>query len=102
MAVSKDLFGRAKPGAWYQQYYRDWDKQYPGAWVRGELIPGRFYAGRWGSSTLDFDSVWFTMHGVKMPPSAHYVRPGRDLVPISDKLDPTDTGVMRIQTRGSR
>ena len=36
---------------------------------------------------------------VKMPKGAHYVVPGRDKIPLTDKLDPTDTGVMRLQFR---
>ena len=31
-----------------------------------------------------------------------YVVPGRDQVPLTDKLDPTDTGVMRLQFRQIR
>lgn len=100
--VDTDWRGRAKPGCWYQDYYRDWDRQHPGAWLRGELVPGRFYARGWGSSTLDFDAVWFTAHGVKMPPGAHYVRASRDETPLPDKFDPTDTGVMRMQQWGRR
>jgi hypothetical protein len=102
MSIDTDWRGKARPGAWYQQYYRDWDKHHPGAWLRGQQVPGRFYDGRWGSSTLDFDAVWFTLHGAKLPPGAHYIRPSRDMVPLSDKLDPTDTGVMRMQFRGDR
>jgi hypothetical protein len=96
--IDTDWRGRAKPGRWYQRYYADWDAQFPGAWVRGLLVPGRFYPGqRWGSSTLDFDADWFRRHGVKMPRGAHYVRPGLDMIPLTDKLDPTDTGIMRLQ-----
>jgi hypothetical protein len=36
------------------------------------------------------------------PKGAHYVVPGRDKVPLTDKLDPTDTGVMRLQFRQIR
>jgi len=28
--------------------------------------------------------------------------PGRDKVPLTEKLDPTDTGVMRLQYRQTR
>ena len=63
-------------------------------------MPGRFYAGAlWGSSTLAWDAAWFRAHGVKMPMGAHYVVPGRDKIPLTEKLDPTDTGVMRLQFR---
>jgi len=62
-----------------------------------------FYAGGlWGSSTLAWDAAWFRAHGVKMPKGAHYVVPGRDKIPLTDKLDPTDTGVMRLQFREIR
>jgi len=37
-----------------------------------------------------------------MPKGAHYVVPGRDKIPLTDKLDPTDTGVMRLQFRQTR
>ena len=64
---------------------------------------GRFYAGAlWGSSTLAWDAAWFRAQGVKMPKGAHYVVPGRDKIPLTDKLDPTDTGVMRLQFRQIR
>jgi hypothetical protein len=72
------------------------EKAHPKAWVRGQAVPGRFYAGAlWGSSTLAWDAAWFRAQGVKMPKGAHYVMPGRDTIPLTDKLDPTDTGVMR-------
>ena len=72
---------------------------HPGAWVRGELVPGGFYNGtRWGS-TLDWDAEWFAKHGAKMPKGAHYVRPSRSMTPLTDKLNPSDTGVMRLQFR---
>ena len=51
--INTDWRGRAKPGPWYGRYYEDWDAAHPGAWVRGQAVPGRFYAGAlWGSSTL--------------------------------------------------
>ena len=76
---------------------------HPEAWVRGQAVPGRFYAGAlWGSSTLAWDAAWFRAQGVKMPKGAHYVVPGRDKIPLTDKLDPTDTGVMRLQFRQIR
>jgi hypothetical protein len=37
-----------------------------------------------------------------MPKGAHYVMPARDKIPLTDKLDPTDTGVMRLQFRQIR
>jgi hypothetical protein len=37
-----------------------------------------------------------------MPNGAHYVVPGRDETPLTDKLDPTATGVMRLQFRQIR
>jgi hypothetical protein len=39
-------------GHWYGRYYADWDAAHPGAWVRGELVPGGFYGSNWGGSTL--------------------------------------------------
>ena len=76
---------------------------HPKAWVRGQAVPGRFYAGAlWGSSTLAWDAAWFHAQGVKMPKGAHHVVPGRDKIPLADKLDPTDTGVMRLQFRQIR
>ncbi len=97
--INTDWRGRAKPGPWYGHYYEDWDTAHPKARVRGQAVPGRFYAGAlWGSSTL----AWFRAQGVKMPKGAHYVVPGRDTIPRTDKLDPTDTGVMRLQFRQIR
>ena len=101
--INTDWRGRAKPGPWYGRYYQDWDAAHPTAWVRGQAVPGRFYPGAlWGSSTLAWDAAWFRAHGVKMPKGAHYVVPGRDKVPLTEKLDPTDTGVMRLQFRQIR
>jgi hypothetical protein len=98
--ISTDRTGHAKPGHWYGKYYQYWDTAHPGAWVRGELVPGGFYGGtRWGSSTLDWDAEWFAKHGAKMPKGAHYVRPSRSMTPLTDKLNPSDTGVMRLQFR---
>ena len=37
-----------------------------------------------------------------MPKGAHYVVPDRDTIPRTDKLDPTDTGVIRLQFRQIR
>ena len=94
---------RDRSGPWYGRYYEDWDAAHPKAWVRGQAVPGRFYAGAlWGSSTLAWDAAWFRGQGVKMPKGAHYVVPGRDKTPLTDKLDPTDTGVMRLQFRQIR
>src|SRR6478609_1542825 len=46
--ISTDWTGHAKPGHWYGRYYADWEAAHPGAWVRGELVPGGFYSGnRW-------------------------------------------------------
>jgi hypothetical protein len=43
--------GRAKPGPWHGRYYEDWDAARPKAWVRGQAVPGWFYAGAlWGFS----------------------------------------------------
>src|SRR6476660_9700980 len=98
--INTDWRGRAKPGPWYGRYYEEWDAAHPTAWVRGQAVPGRFYAGAlWGSSTLAWDAAWFRAHGVKMTQGAHYVVPGHDKIPLTDKLDPTDTGVMRLQFR---
>ena len=33
------------------------------------------------------------------PATPESVVPGRDKIPLTDKLDPTDTGVMRLQFR---
>jgi hypothetical protein len=101
--INTDWRGRAKPGPWYSRYYEDWDAAHPKAWVRGQAVPGRFYAGvLWGSSTLAWDAAWFRAQGMKMPKGAHYVVPGRDKIPLTEKLDPTDTGVMRLQFRQIR
>jgi hypothetical protein len=101
--INTDWRGRAKPGSWYGRYYEDWDAAHPKAWIHGQAVPGRFAAGAlWGSSTLPWDAAWFRAQGVKMPKGAHYVVPGRDTIPLSDKLDPTDTGVMRLQFRQIR
>ena len=55
--ITTDYRGRAKPGPWYGQYYQDWNDRHPGAWVRGELVPGGFYSGNlWGNSTLNWDA----------------------------------------------
>ena len=43
--INTDWRGRAKPGPWYGRYYQDWDAAHPEAWVRGQAVPGRFYAG---------------------------------------------------------
>ena len=54
--------------------------------IRGQAVPGRFYAGAlWGSSTLTWDAAWFRAQGVKMPKGSHYVVPGRDKVPLTDR-----------------
>ncbi|HEV7854961.1 MAG TPA: hypothetical protein VGP27_26895 [Mycobacterium sp.] len=101
--INTDWRGRAKPGPWYGRYYEDWDAAHPKAWVRGQAVPGRFYAGAlWGSSTLAWDTAWFRAQRVKLPKGSHHVVPGRDKIPLSDKLDPTDTGVMRLQFRQIR
>ena len=77
--INTDWRGRAKPGPWYGRYYEDWDAAHPQAWIRGQAVPGRFYAGAlWGSSTLAWDAAWFRAQGVEMPKGAHYVVPGRD------------------------
>src|SRR6476646_655153 len=44
--VDTDWRGRAKSGAWYGAYYQDWNERHPGAWVRGELVPGKLLSGR--------------------------------------------------------
>jgi hypothetical protein len=98
--ISTDWTGHAKPGHWYGSYYADWDAAHPGAWVRGELVPGGFYSGnRWGGSTLSWDSNWFSKHGAKMPKGVHYIAPGRSMTRLTEKLNPSDTGVMRLQFR---
>ena len=99
--MSTDWTGHAKPGPWYGRYYEDWDAAHPKAWVRGQAVPGRFYAGElWGSSTLAWDTAWF--HAARCEDAqgrALLVVPARDKIPLTDKLDPTDTGVMRLQFR---
>jgi hypothetical protein len=101
--INTDWRGRAKPGPWYGQYYRDWDARHPGAWICGQLVPGGFYSGNlWGSSTLEWDAEWFRSHGAKMPKGAHYIRPGRNTTPLTTKHNPTDTGVMRFQFEKGR
>ena len=45
LEINTDWTGHAKPGDWYGRYYADWDAAHPGAWVRGELVPGGFYGG---------------------------------------------------------
>ena len=101
--VDTDWLGRPKPGPWYRAYYQDWNERHPGAWVRGELVPGSFYQGDlWGSSTLSWDRDWFARHGAKMPKGAHYIAPGRSMTPLTEKHNPTDTGVMRPQFRRDR
>lgn len=103
LQTSTNQWIQAKPGPWYGQYYQDWNDRHPGAWVRGELVPGGFYSGNlWGSSTLNWDAEWFRRHGAKMPKGAHYIAPGRSMTPLTKKLNPTDTGVMRFQFRGER
>ena len=77
--ISTDWTGHAKPGHWYGRYYADWEAAHPGAWVRGELVPGGFYNGnRWGGSTLSWDANWFSKHGAKMPKGVHSARPQHD------------------------
>ena len=61
------------------------------------------YAGElWGSSTLAWNAAWFHAQGVMMPKGAHYVVHARDKIPLTDKVDPADTGVMRLQFRQIR
>jgi len=43
--VNTGWFGHAKPGDWYAAYHEDWSERHPGAWQRGELASGSFYAG---------------------------------------------------------
>ena len=98
--ISTDWTGHAKPGHWYGRYYADWEAAHPGAWVRGELVPGGFYNGnRWGGSTLSWDANWFSKHGAKMPKGVHYIAPSRSMTRLTEKLNPSDTGVMRLQFR---
>ena len=40
LEIDTDWTGHAKPRPWYGRYYADWDAAHPGAWVRGELVPG--------------------------------------------------------------
>jgi len=37
-----------------------------------------------------------------MPKGAHYIAAGRSMTPLTEKLNPTDTGVMRLQFRRDR
>jgi len=99
LEINTDWTGHAKPGHWYGRYYADWDAAHPGAWVRGELVPGGFYGGNWGGSTLSWDANWFSKHGAKMPKGVHYIAPGRSMTRLTEKLNPSDTGVMRLQFR---
>ena len=99
LEINTDWTGHAKPGYWYGRYYADWDAAHPGAWVRGELVPGGFYGGNWGGSTLSWDANWFSKHGAKMPKGVHYIAPGRSMTRLTEKLNPSDTGVMRLQFR---
>ena len=99
LEINTDWTGHAKPGHWYGRYYADWDAAHPGAWVRGELVPGGFYGGNWGGSTLSWDANWFKKHGAKMPKGAHYIAPSRSMTRLTEKLNPSDTGVMRLQFR---
>jgi hypothetical protein len=99
LKINTDWIGHAKPGPWYGRYYADWDAAHPGAWVRGELVPGGFYGGNWGGSTLSWDANWFSKHGAKMPKGVHYITPGRSRTRLTEKLNPSDTGVMRLQFR---
>jgi hypothetical protein len=100
LQITTDWTGHAKPGHWYGRYYADWEAAHPGAWVRGEMVPGGFYNGnRWGGSTLSWDANWFSKHGVKMPKGVHYIAPGRSMTRLTEKLNPSDTGVMRLQFR---
>lgn len=103
VTISKDWRGRATPGTWYGHYHDEWHAAYPGAWAHALEEPGAFYAGnRWGSSTLAWDEVWFARHGAKMPKGAFYVRPGHNKIPLTEKLNPSDTGVIRLQFRRER
>ena len=45
LEISTDWTGHAKPGHWYGRYYADWEAAHPGAWVRGQVVPGGFYTG---------------------------------------------------------
>ena len=99
LEINTDWTGHAKPGHWYGRYYADWDAVHPGAWVRGELVPGGFYGGNWGGSTLSWDANWFRKHGAKMPKGVHYIAPSRSMTRLTEKLNPSDTGVMRLQFR---
>jgi hypothetical protein len=49
-----------------------------------------------------WDRDWFARHGAKMPKGAHYIAPGCSMTPLTEKLNPTDTGVMRLQFRRDR
>jgi hypothetical protein len=68
------------------------------SWSRAASIGGDL----WGSSTLSWDRDWFARHGAKMPKGAHYIAAGRSMTPLTEKLNPTDTGVMRLQFRRDR
>jgi hypothetical protein len=62
-------------------------------------VPGGFYGGNWGGSTLSWDANWVSKHGAKMPKGVHYIAPGRSTTRLTEKLNPSDTGVMRLQFR---
>ena len=87
LEINTDWTGHAKPGHWYGRYYADWDAAHPGAWVRGELVPGGFYGGNWGSSTLRWDANWFSKHAAKIPRGVHYIAPGRSMTRLTEKLE---------------
>ena len=103
LEISTDWTGHAKPGPWYGRYYEDWDAAHPKAWVRGQAVPGRFYAG-------DAVGILHAGLGCGLVSRARsedaqgraLMVPGRDKTPLTDKLDPTDTGVMRLQFRQIR
>lgn len=72
-------FGEAKPprarpdGGWYGQYVTDWHRAHPGVWEAQEGQPGSWRKLGWGTTTLDWDSWWFGLHGMRLPHGAHEV-----------------------------
>ena len=102
--INTDWRGRAKPGSWYGQYYRDWEGM--------PAIPVPGYAASWclvasTAATSGAARRWSgTPNGSaamgQMPKGAHYIPPGRNTTPLTTKHNPTDTGVMRFQFEKGR
>jgi len=59
---------------------------------RGRAKPGPWYGRYYEDWDAAHHKAWVRGQAV----------PGRDKIPLTDKLDPTDTGVMRLQFRQIR